>query len=178
MKSALARVALLGAVAVTAPAVGKPINGFAVAIGHYATSDTYPTPTSTAGPVLLNVVGTVNGDPYDPFVLSPGLKGVSPYIAIEAGGSVTFSFPTPMRKLQILWGSVDSTNIITFYDAAGKQVGALTGQGIQQAYNINAGARQKYGYEASVRIISPTKFSKIVLTTGISCFEFSNVFAE
>jgi hypothetical protein len=124
------------------------------------------------------VVGTVNGDPVDPFLLSPKLKGVSPYIAIEVGGSVTFTFPTPMRKLQILWGTIDYNNVISFYDKAGKLVATLTGQGIQQAYNINPGDRSGIGYEASVRIISPKKFSTIVLTTGTPCFEFSNVFAQ
>jgi hypothetical protein len=173
-----AGVVFVAAVLAAGSAVGKPIDGFSVSIGHYATSDTYPTPTSTAGPVLLDVVGTVNGDPVDPFLLSPGLRGVSPYIAIEYGGSVTFSFPTPRRKLQILWGSIDSNDAITFYDAAGKQVGVLYGLGILQAYNLSIVTRRGYGYEASVRIISPVKFSKIVLTTFISCFEFSNVFAE
>jgi hypothetical protein len=178
LKSALVGAVFLGIVGMDASAVGKPIEGFSVSIGHYATSDTYPTPTSTAGPVLLDVVGTVNGDPVDPFLLSPGLKGVSPYIAIEYGGSVTFNFPTPRRKLQILWGSIDGNDTITFYDAAGNQVGVLYGQDILQAYNLSIVTRRGYGYEASVRIISPVKFSKIVLSTFISCFEFSNVFAQ
>jgi len=54
-------------------------------------------------------------------------------------------------------------------------VGTLTGQGLQQAYNINTGARKGLGHEASVRIISSKKFSTIVLTTGKDYFEFSNV---
>jgi len=179
-QSLAAGILCIGVACAASSAIGRPIEGFAVAIGKYATSDTYPTPNSVAGPVLLNEVGNdnVNDDPVDPFLLSPGLRGVSPYIAIEASGSVTFSFPTPMRKLQILWGTIDYNNVISFYDKAGNLVATLTGQGIQQAYGINAGARRGFGYEASVRIISPKKFSTIVLTTGTSCFEFSNVFAQ
>jgi hypothetical protein len=171
---------IAGVACVSSSAFARPIDGFAVAIGKYATSATYPTPTSTAGNVLLNEVGNdnVDDDPVDPFLLSPGLRGVSPYIAIEVGGSVTFSFPTPMRKLQILWGTIDSNNVISFYDKAGKLVGTLSGQGIQQSYGLNPNARSGFGYEASVRIISPKKFTTIVLTTGTPCFEFSNVFAQ
>ena len=152
----------------------KSIDGFRVKILPLPTFDKFPIPDSKSGEVK-SYVGYKRHD-FDPFYQLPGLAGVSPYLAIYPGSSVTFSFPS-RSSFKFYWGTPDVFNSISFY-SGGNLVGTLLGADFQQAYGFSEAHRPfPIGYEDLIRVESNVPFDTVVLSDSSGCcFEFSNVY--
>lgn len=94
------------------------------------------------------------------------------YVALNTGGSATFNFATPENYFGILWGSVDSYNSLTFYDAANNNLGTVTGSNF--AAQISMGSQGSNG-TTYVNITSSTPFTKVVASSSAIAFEFDDV---
>lgn len=127
-------------------------------------------PDQYAAPVLSNGNGALFGDP----------DGADASTYLTAGGTLgSFAqlvFPTSERYLGLLWGSVDSYNIITFYMGStevetfgGGAVSAAAGSG-----NCSGGNQGVIG-TCYVNINLSTAFDRVVMTSSQYAFEFDNV---
>ncbi len=100
----------------------------------------------------------------------------SQYVAVDPGGSATFSFSTPQHYFGLVWGTIDpyaGMNVLTFYDNANNVIGAVQGGDV-----IAANGSLNPGDTAYVNIMSTTAFSSVVATaTPIfpEAFEFDDV---
>ena len=94
------------------------------------------------------------------------------YIALNAGGSATFNFANPETYFGILWGSVDTYNSLTFYDAANNNLGIITGENFAAA--ISMGDQGKNG-TTYVNVTSSTAFTKVVASSSAVAFELDDV---
>lgn len=100
------------------------------------------------------------------------IDGVDTTVFLSTGvGSVTLTFPTAEKYMGVLWGSVDTYNTLTFYDAANNVIGAITGTDVNAAANGDQGANGTF----YVNINSSDAFSKVVATSSNYAFEFDNV---
>jgi PEP-CTERM motif len=77
----------------------------------------------------------------NPNVSAPPYLDSFDYLAAEPGAPVTVIFAAPQTSFDIVWGSVDWYNTLTFYDAAGNVIGTFTGSDI----NASAGGNQGFG---------------------------------
>jgi hypothetical protein len=94
------------------------------------------------------------------------------YISLNAGGTATFTFATSQNYFGLLWGSVDTYNSLTFYDAANNNLGTVTGATFASAISMgNQGATGT----AYVNITSSSAFSKVVASSTAVAFEFDDV---
>jgi hypothetical protein len=50
-------------------------------------------------------------------------------LAVEGGGTATFRFNAPQSYFGLLWGSVDTYNALSFYDASGDLIATVGGAG-------------------------------------------------
>ena len=96
------------------------------------------------------------------------------YLAVLGGGSETISYGSEKTTFGLYWGSVDSYNVLSFYDGAtlvdtitGSQTGPLIASGGQGDYSSN-------GY---VVISGLPKFNNVVVSSGSNSFEFDSVVA-
>jgi hypothetical protein len=100
----------------------------------------------------------------------------SKYVAVEPGGSATFSFSTPQLYFGLLWGTIDpyaGMNDLTFYDSANNVIGTVYGENV-----LSQNGSPSPGDSAYVNITSTTAFSRVVATaTPIypECFEFDDI---
>ena len=85
------------------------------------------------------------------------------YLAAEPGGAVTFSFRAPLTQFQLLWGSVDSYNSLTFVGSNGSTQ-LVTGSDIQAADGSSA--------SAYVTISGLNAFTKVIASSSSPAFEF------
>jgi hypothetical protein len=86
------------------------------------------------------------------------------YLAAEPGGFMTITFATPQTGFDLLWGSVDSYNGLSF------QIGTqtITGQNILSL----SSAINQHSSNVAVEISGLTPFSSIVVTSNQAAFEF------
>ncbi|MCX6967431.1 MAG: hypothetical protein NTZ46_06545 [Verrucomicrobia bacterium] len=94
------------------------------------------------------------------------------YLALNGGGSATFNFATPQNYFGLLWGSVDSYNSLTFYDAANNNLGTVTGSNFAESVSMG---NQGLNGTTYVNVTSPTAFTKVVASSGAVAFEFDDV---
>ena len=91
-------------------------------------------------------------------------------------GSITITFNAPQKSLELLWGSIDAQNSITFGNAAGD---VLTGTQVQQAAAGFAGnGFQGPAGSAYVLAVSDTPFTSVTLSSGIVSFEADAIAAS
>ncbi len=98
----------------------------------------------------------------------PGFETLA-YTSIQAGGSATFNFE-PSTSLEILWGSPDSYNTLSFFDGldgTGSNLASFTGTDM---------GIQTFGHDA-VKFLSATSFQSVVLSTSTNAFEFTDLSA-
>lgn len=86
------------------------------------------------------------------------------YLAANSGG-VELSYSTAQSSFNLLWGSADATNTLTFLNANGTVVGAVSGS------QIKAGSSASGSYFVSVNNFS-TPFTYVIATDFASTFEF------
>ncbi|MGA9451855.1 MAG: PEP-CTERM sorting domain-containing protein [Verrucomicrobiia bacterium] len=96
----------------------------------------------------------------------------SQYVSLEYGGTATLSFSTPQNYLGLLWASVDSMNLLTFYDNANNVIGTVSGYDLP-GVPIPSGTGPDGTYY--VNITSTTPFSSVILSNPNDSFEFDDV---
>lgn len=142
------------------------------ALANFGNADTNGL-VSTAPVALSNGVlsfgqtaGSTPGGIYDGNVggvsASPVVSGN--YLAIEPGNTATFSLTKPQSIFQLLWGSLDSYNSLTF-SLAGTDIATVTGAQVI----ASGGLSQQNDY---VTITGLGAFDKIVATSSAPAFEF------
>ena len=72
----------------------------------------------------------------------------------------------------MLWGSVDSYNSLTFYDAANNNLGTVTGANFAESVAMGSQGANGTTY---VNVTSTTSFTKVVASSTAVAFEFDDV---
>jgi hypothetical protein len=129
----------------------KKVDGFEVTILSLSSKDTFPFPTEVSGTVAYSIGTTAVG--MDPFQGIQNLENVSPYLSIQPGAAATFTYSSPQTEFQLLWGSPDKLNSISFYDASDDLIGTLSGAAFLTAFGLPVGQG-----EQTVRIASTVPF--------------------
>ena len=184
-------IAIFGILALGAPGAARAALTFTAGVGGVpSVSGATLEDFNGASPSLLTlslsgaalVTGTALDESYMAPVFSGGTAAFfgepvaldgsddSQYVAVW-DGSATLSFSTPQNYLGLLWGSVGTGNLLTFYDSANNEIGTISGTGIFAAF----GDSQPPTGTAYVNIISDTPFSSVVATDVNDAFEFDDV---
>jgi hypothetical protein len=88
-------------------------------------------------------------------------------------GSIVITFANPQTKFALLWGSIDTSNSLTFNDAENSQV---TGSEVQAAaMGFVSNGYQGPGGSAYVVVDTSTPFTTVTATSGGISFEFAGV---
>lgn len=103
---------------------------------------------------------------------SSGADG-TPYIAVYGGGTATFTFSTPQSNFGLLWGSIGTSDSLSFYNSANSLIGVASPTNFL-ASTADFGS---WGADGTyyVDVNSSTPFSKVVATTASNCFELDDV---
>lgn len=96
------------------------------------------------------------------------------YLAVLGGGSETIAYGSEKTTFGLYWGSVDSYNLLSFYNGA-SLVGTVSGS--QTGPLIASGGQGDYSSNGYVLISGLPKFNEVVVTSGSNSFEFDNVVA-
>jgi len=143
----------------TAPTVGRqavagPLTAGAETIGFTGDSGLY--------------AGSISGVVLSPFMPT---RTQREFLAAEPGGTLTIAFATPQTSFDLLWGSVDTYNALTFTDNAlsfGAPAQTITGVDIARAIpGIKFGSSN-----AAVEISGLDPFTLITVTSTTPAFEF------
>lgn len=87
-------------------------------------------------------------------------------------GTITITFTSPQNSLALLWGSIDTGNLISFNDSINYSV---TGTDVQNATaNFVSNGFQGPGGSAYVLIDTDTTFNIVTLTSSVVSFESSD----
>jgi hypothetical protein len=86
-------------------------------------------------------------------------------------GSVTITFPQAEEYVGLLWGSVDSYNALSFYDASNTLIATVTGSDVTASANGDQGANGTF----YVNINSTVPFTHVIATSSKYAFEFDNL---
>ncbi|MGA2440371.1 MAG: PEP-CTERM sorting domain-containing protein [Tepidisphaeraceae bacterium] len=98
------------------------------------------------------------------------------FVAVEPGGTATFTFATPKNYFGLYWGTIDpyaGMNQLTFYDASNNEIGQLQGSDV-----LAANGALNPGDAAYVNITSTVDFSTVVASAAPyfpESFEFDDV---
>jgi hypothetical protein len=130
-----------------------------------------PAPSSVTNEIRI-VQGAPPNIASDPFANIPGLANVSPYITLRGHtakytASAVFTVPKGRRYLNILWGSVDTWEGITFLRQDGSAIATVGGADL-----INAGIPTDNPY---LTLRSPELFYSVMLWATEPGFEFSDL---
>ena len=98
-------------------------------------------------------------------------QDTTPYIAVEGGGTATFTFDTPQTYFGLLWGSVDTYNSLALYSATGDLIATINGGDVE----ARASGDQGSNGTDYVNIFSDVAFTSVVLSSSQNAFEFDDV---
>jgi hypothetical protein len=134
-------------------------------LAAYSGSYTNSVATITGG--LLNPAGSTNPD--------SGINtSISNYLAAENNVPITISFTSNKKYFGLLWGSVDPTNTVSFFEN-NTPVANFTGAQLESNSNV---ALQYYSAPGSfvdfVADSSAFKFNQVVLSDNSEPFESAN----
>jgi hypothetical protein len=146
------------------------------------TASTSPFTLQTTGTVYFNELGSVASVYRSPFEnANPGpnatynslnggyyLTGAYnlPYTSVEGGGSATYTFAKPETLLEVLWGSPDSYNTLTFYSGSTLE-GSITGSALDLS---------TYGHDEVVLELSDgATFTSVTFSSTTNAFEFADL---
>lgn len=121
-----------------------------------------------AAPFLSNSNGTLFGDTNNGADTTTYLTSGS--TGAHSGAGVTLTFPGLEKYMGLLWGSVDSDNVLSFYNGA-TLIGTITGNDVTATASGDRGANGTF----YVNINSTLAFDRIVATRSTYAFEFDNV---
>ena len=120
-----------------------------------------------AAPTLSGANGTGFGAPNQ-----AGGRNATTYLAAggDAGSSVVLSLGGLSTYLGVLWGSIDASNTVTFFNG-NTAVGSVSGADVTATPNGDQGI----GGTRYVNITSDTAFDRVVFSSALLPFEFDNV---
>ena len=104
---------------------------------------------------------------WDPFGLSD--TGHTWWNIGETNGSVQFNVSG--NVLNIVWGSPNNDNTVTFFSGASTEIGAVTTPDLVTAFGVVNSQDNPGGYLISFN--TSTAFDKVVFSTDTSAFEFA-----
>lgn len=104
----------------------------------------------------------------DPYV-ARGVPDSRPYYSTGTG-TITFGLPAPQDYFGLLWGSIDASNSLSFYDGT-TLVGTLLGSDVAR----NPDGSQDYAGTHYVNAYFSTPYDSVVATSGVVSFEFADV---
>jgi hypothetical protein len=88
---------------------------------------------------------------------------------------ITVTFDSTIHYITLLWGSVDTTNMVTLLNN-GNSVGTVTGTQIQAAtLGFVSNGYQGAGGSAYVELYDPNGFNGIYFSSGVNSFEFTGI---
>ncbi len=127
-----------------------------------------PDADATTGLVHQNIIGTDNANlyyrsPFEGTSLSDGK-----YTAVRGNSSATYDLGTSTNKVEFVWGSVDSFNLVKFYQGT-TLVDFITGSTV-----IGEGATSGSGF-AQVMIMANSMFDRIEFSSSQNAFEIGNL---
>jgi hypothetical protein len=94
------------------------------------------------------------------------------YFAAEPSGNVTYQFTAPQHYFGMLWGSVDSFNVLTFYNGT-QVVKRFTGSDI--AANPTGSQAADGSFYVAFNFTSSSQFTRVVVSSSSPAFEFGSV---
>ncbi|MBE7636052.1 hypothetical protein GUA87_04295 [Sneathiella sp. P13V-1] len=127
-----------------------------------------PDADATTGLVHQNIIGTDNVNLYyrSPFEGTSLADGK--FTAVRANSSATYDLGTSTNKVEFVWGSVDSFNLVKFYQGT-TLVDFITGGTV-----IGEGATSGSGF-AQVMIMANSLFDRIEFSSSQNAFEIGNL---
>jgi hypothetical protein len=97
------------------------------------------------------------------------------YLSTGNVGTITISFATPQTSLALLWGSIDSSNSLSFNDVSAEVV---TGTEVQAAAaGFVSNGFQGPGGSAYIVVDTATPFTTVTASSGVVSFEFAGIAA-
>jgi hypothetical protein len=138
-----------------------------------------------AGTLTLNGAQIVNGSASGDYAApNPGVADATNYVSVYNNGAATFSLTHGAGGLGIEWGSVDTSNSLSFYGKTGNLLGTITGQdivntlaGVNTTGGPGAGTNWGPGGTIYADIVSSAQIYSVVAGSGQNSFEFDNVSA-
>lgn len=127
-------------------------------------------PLSVSGETIsfTGASGVYSGDTPDVASSPFGSASTQNYLAAEPNGTLTISFASPQTGFNLLWGSIDGYNSLTFTFGGAGGAQTITGSEIAAAIpGVNAGASA-----ADVEIGSLDPFDTISVKSSSPAFEF------
>lgn len=139
---------------------------------------------TSAGRHAIPIAGTSGGSPTyltgdfgSGQTTDPAMSG-NYFSTDRDNSSIDIAFATKQAGFSLLWGSVDFTNELDFYDGA-TLVGSVTGTDVQNATPGFAGnGNQSFGGSIYVTVNSTEAFDHIVAHSGVVSFEFAGAVAS
>lgn len=103
--------------------------------------------------------------------LTPNVGQSGNYLSVGNSGAITINFSTAQTSLALLWGSIDTSNLVTFSNGD-----RVTGSQVQlAAANFVSNGFQGPGGSAYVSITDNNPFTSVSLSSGVIAFEFAGV---
>jgi hypothetical protein len=123
--------------------------------------------------VVQNSLGSWYAAPFNPPGSPGGAQETTPYLAVYANGSATFTLNQGTDYFGLQWGSVDAYNTLTFYGKGGTLLGSIGGQQVIDDGGLTAGS-WGVGGTAYANIVSTAPIFQVVATSSSPSFEFDN----
>lgn len=137
-----------------------------------AASAVQGTTSSYAAPTLSGANGVGFGSPNQPNGRDASTYLQASSTIINAASRITLSLGGTQSYLGLLWGSIDTANIITFFNGD-RQVGVVTGGDILPTAN---GSQEIEGTRyVNINATADSVFDRVVLTSFGAPFELDNV---
>jgi hypothetical protein len=135
-----------------------------------------------AGNLALNGAQIVNGSASGAYAApNPFLPTTSNYVSVYGGGAATFTLTSGASQFGIEWGSVDTSNTLSFYGKGGSFLGTISGSnivstlpGVNTTGGPGEGTNWNPGGTIFADIISSAPICSIVVGSGQNSFEFGN----
>ncbi|MCP4290379.1 MAG: hypothetical protein GY780_00915 [bacterium] len=126
-----------------------------------------PLANSIVGVVFEYVTGSVKNTRESPWIGTANTEGI--YTAVLSDSMARYILSSPTNTFTLLWGSVDSHNIVQFY-----MNGVATGELIVGQDAIDAGAPEATGFGVAT-ITTNSQFDEVRFLSTNSTFEFGNL---
>lgn len=91
-----------------------------------------------------------------------------------AGASIVITFSTPQTSLALLWGSIDSSNLLTLSGGSIVGTDTLTGTQLQSISGFAGNGFQGPNGSAYVAL-TDTAFTTVTLSSGVPSFELTGI---
>ena len=170
---ATAFVAAIGVASAQAAVITSPssLNLLSLGTGNGLGLQANP-PTSAVGVGITTITytgsgtGLYSGTAINAYTSPFGAGSNQDYFAVQANGTITFTFATAQTSFALLFGTIDSYNSITFGTGAGQ---TITGTDIATAIGISANGTTT----RDVLISGLSSFTTLTVSdTQVSAFEF------